>query len=273
MALKTTFSTTLDVRNMSEYITTEVRDNARIMQYIYRADSIVRDALRTLYAIDTGLEDSSVYNSVPQAPFEAPDQGITANTGDASLLDITPSSDAVTELWTLTFTSASAYSITGSVSGDQGTGSTGSNSSSTNSYLTVPSANWSGTPASGDVFYIAVYRANPLIVSISTFLASGLMLKAVNEGIDDISEKGVDFWEQGMALLERLQNPNDDNGLTLSTSGGLTYSQDISPEGIAYHIDAMGRDISRYADNEQTPWNDASNGVGTYDFFIGPIWR
>lgn len=274
MSLKAAFCTTLDVRNMSEYITTEVRDNARISQYIYRADSIIREALRSLYSIDSGLEDTTPYNNIPQAPFPHPDQNINGNdSASGSLLDVTPSSSAVTELWTVSFDSATTFNVSGSISGSQGSGSTASDFTSTNTNLVIPTGNWSGTFADGDIFYIATYKAQPLIVSISTFLAAGLMLKAVNEGIDDISEKGVDFWNQGMKLLKRLQNPNADDGITLSTASSPTYSQDISPEGIAYHISSLGCDVSRYANNENTPWNDSTNGSGDYyGFFVGPIW-
>ena len=53
MAVKDSLSTIQDVRNMSEYITTAVRDDARVRQYILRADSIIRDALRPYYAMDS----------------------------------------------------------------------------------------------------------------------------------------------------------------------------------------------------------------------------
>ena len=122
MAIKDTLCTIQDVRNLSEYITTEVRDDARVRQFIIRADSIVRDALRPYYTIDTELEESATYNGPPQAPYAVPDQDISANSGSGALSDVTLSSSAKAEVWTVTFSNSTAFSVSGSSSGSQGSG-------------------------------------------------------------------------------------------------------------------------------------------------------
>jgi len=267
MAVKDSLSTIQDVRNLSEYITTAVRDDARVRQYILRADSIIRDALRPYYAMDSEIEDTA-YNGPPQAPFAVPDHDIDANSSDGALSDITVASTAKTEVWTVTFTSATAFSVSGSTSGSQGTGATNSNFTTTNAYITIPSANWSGTFAANDTISIAVYRAKPLIVTCSALMATGLLIKSAFEGGDGVSARGIDFQTQAETLIERLQRPYEDDGLQLDTFS----ARDLTPEGVSYFVDLVGHDVSKYSDNEMTPWIDSRSGGGTLGFFIGPIW-
>ena len=267
MAVKDSLSTIQDVRNMSEYITTAVRDDARVRQYILRADSVIRDALRPYYAMDSEVEDTP-YNGPPQAPFAVPDHDISGNSSDGALSDITVASNAKTEVFTITFTGNTAFSVSGTVSGSQGTGSTASDFTASNSSIVIPAANWSGTFAANDVIKVAVYRAKPLIVTCSALLATGLLLKSSFEGGDGVSARGVDFQTQAEDLIDRLQRPYEDDGLQLDTFS----ARDLTPEGVAYFVDMVGKDVSRYADNEMTPWIDSRSGGGTLGFFIGPIW-
>jgi hypothetical protein len=265
MSQKTYLCTTLDVRNLSEYITTEVRDDARVQQYMMRADAILRDTLRPLYTIDTDLNESAPWNGPPQVPFAVPDQSIDANSDDGALSDITVSTAAITETLTITFTSSSAFGVVGSVTGSLGTGTTGGEH--TSGYLTIPAANWSGTFASGDIVYVSVYKAKPLIITLSALLSAGLMLKSTYQGIG-ISEMGKEYWEQGQDLLKKLQKPYTDEGLQLDSFS----ARDISPQGVSYAVDVLGRDVSKYADNELTPWTDSTTGGGLFEFFGGPVW-
>ena len=267
MAVKDSLSTIQDVRNLSEYITTAVRDDARVRQYILRADSIVRDALRPYYAMDTEVEDAP-YNGPPQSPYAVPDHDVSANSSDGALSDITVAATAKTEVWTVTFTSATAFSVSGTLSGAQGTGATNSNFTATNAYITIPSANWSGTFASGDKASIAVYRAKPLIVTCSALMATGLLIKSAFEGGDGVSARGADFQTQAENIVERLQRPYEDDGLQLDSFS----ARDITPEGVSYYVDTVGHDVSRYSDNELTPWIDSRSGGGAMGFFTGPIW-
>jgi hypothetical protein len=269
MAIKDTLCTIQDVRNLSEYITTEVRDDARVRQFIIRADSVVRDALRPYYTIDTELEETAPYNGPPQAPYAVTDQGIAANSGTGDLSDVTPSTSAKTEVWTITFFNSTAFSVSGTASGSQGSGNRNSNFTSTNGYLTIPTGNWSGTSSANDKIMVATYRAKPLIVTLSAMLAAGLLLRSVFEGGDEVSAKGLSFTGDAEAILSRLTRPYEDDGMQLDTFS----ERDISPEGVSYTVDIMGRDVSKYTDNEMTPWSDSTAGGGALlGFFIGPVW-
>lgn len=267
MALPALLSAPQDARNISEYITSTVRDDSRISSFIIKADSIVRSALREIYSIESGLLESAAWNGPPQASMSIED--VTGNTTTASLLDVTIASTAVTETWTLTFTDTTNYTFTGSISGDQSVGAVGSDSSPTNGAITVLAASWGGaTAAAGDIFFVTVYLPYAEIVACSTFLASGLLLKSVYQGTDGIADKGKEFFDHGMDLLKALQNPYGDDGATL---GSLGTGRDITPEGTNYAINYFGHDVSKYGDNENTPWDDSSTGSG-YGFFTGRIW-
>lgn len=265
MALKSTLCTTQDVRNLSEELTTQVRDNPRIVQFINRADGLIRNGLRGFYTIDSGLEITP-WNGFPQVPFEHEDHNISANTGTGSLLDVTPATTAITELWTVTFTDATSFTVSGSVSGAQGSGGTGSEFTSTNSFLVIPTAAWSGTHAANDLFYIPVYKADPLILACSAYLSAGMAMKSIFQG-EGPQIEGKLRWSDGMDILKKLQKPYTDEGYQLGTFS----PRDISPEGLEYQIDPLGRDASKYADNERTSYNDSSPG-GAFSFVWGPAW-
>jgi len=265
MSLKPLLCTVQDIRNLSEYISTEVRDDARVRQYILRADALLRDALRPIYAIESGIQESAPWNGPVQIPFALPDDNIDANTGTASLVDITVESTAdTTQVYTVTFDDPTNFTVTSDLEGSQGSGLVSGDHTTTNGDITIPTANWSGTAIAGDIFKVAVYLPKPAIVTCSALLSAGLMLRSVIEG--DMSEKGDAFWANGQNIIKSLQHPYEDNGMQLDSF----TPRDISPEGVAYAIDRHGNDVSSYADNEATPWVDSTNGgVG---FYYGPIW-
>jgi hypothetical protein len=265
MSLKPLLCTVTDIRNLSEYISTEVRDDARVRQYIIRADSMIRDMLRPIYTIEAGILESAPWNGPVQIPFALPDDGISANTGTGELIDITTVSTAdLTQVYTLTFSDTTNFTCTSDLEGAQGAGTTGGDFTSTNGDIIVPTANWIGTPAANDVFKVAVYLPKPTIVTCSALLSAGLMLRSVmTSGQSDL---GDIFWSNAQQMLTRLQKPYDDDGIQLDSFS----PRDISPEGVNYAVDRTGNDVSKYTDNENTPWVDSNEGgVG---FYYGPIW-
>jgi len=261
-----TYCTPADLRNLSEYISTEIRDNARLRQFQLRADSIIRDSLRPYYPIESGLYESAPWNGPVLTPFALPDDGIVGNTGDAQLLDVTVATTAdTTATYTVTIGNANTFTVFSEIEGNQGSGDISVDFTTSNGDVTIPAANWVGDPVTGDSFFFTVYRAKPLIVSISALMSAGLMLKSVSE-TGSIDERGTEFYNNGNELLLRLQAPYDDDGLQLESF----TPRDISPEGIQYHVDHLGRDVGRYSDNEATPWVDST--PGGYGFYYGPIW-
>jgi hypothetical protein len=72
----------------------------------------------------------------------------------------------VEQTWTLTFTSATAFGVSGDTVGSVGTGVVGSNFAPSNSafsqpYFTIPAAAWGGSPVAGDTL---VFQTHPAAV-------------------------------------------------------------------------------------------------------------
>jgi hypothetical protein len=274
MAIRENLCTPQDVRNLSEIITNQVRDDARVIQFIQKEDPIIRAGLRALYANgDTDLlNPDGPWNGPPQKPYPYVSEAtgnLVQNEGDADLVDVTPSSTAVTELWTLTFSSETAFSVWGSTSGAKEAGVTGSDYD--NSLIAIPAANWdlrAGTPDANDQFFVSTYRFDPLIVALSAKMAAAQTLRATTQGVsDEIIAESRRIYKEAQELLKQLQQPYMDTGFRLGTFA----ARDISPEGIAYAIDETGVDVTQYADNARTTQNEARSQAGLA-FFWGPTW-
>jgi hypothetical protein len=261
MALKTPLSTPGDVRNLREEIYSSVRDDQRLLSHIFRSDSIIRARLSGFYT-ETALEDSAPWNSLPQARIQ---QGnVDSNLGSGILSDVNPASTADTELWTITFGGVSTFSVISTLGGGQGSGNTGTVFTSTNAKLVIPVANWSGTPQSGDQFYVSTYKHRPLIVTLSAihsaYLASADLFRGERGLPPEVETLNRDF----KAIMDALASPYKEGGMRLDSFA----ERDISPEGVGYVIGSDGTDLSTYADNEQTPWDDSFS----LSFLNGPIW-
>lgn len=262
MSLQAPLSSPQDLRNWREEIYTSVRDDARLLAMIFRADGMIRARLRGYYTIDTDLEDSAPWNGPPLARLEVNDQ--SGNSGDGALIDVTPASTARTQQWTITFSSATAFSVRGSLSGSEGSGTTGANFTTADSELSIPSVNWSGTPVDGDEFFVSVYKHRPVIVALSSMYAAYYTSSEIFRGTEGLPPEVQQLRDDAEAMLDRLTSPYDDDGMRL----GSFSERDVSPEGLQYTISSTGVDISAYSDNEQTPWSDGQ----LYSFINGPIW-
>jgi hypothetical protein len=198
------------------------------------------------------------YTGPPLIPL--PDEENTGeNTGTGVMYGLNPSSSAYTELWTITFTSATAFGVVGSFSGSQGTGATSSAFTSTDSDIVIPTEAWSGTPASGDIFYVPVYKHHPSIVMLSTMLATGLIFKGQATGAaPDMNPEGAKLYDDAMKMLEDIAS-GDASLLGVNT---LIDSSDIL---VPYEISYSGTDVSNYRVDEicryisntyatQNPW-------------------
>lgn len=215
-----------------------------IQNIIIESDGMLRSALRQVYGTDltSGITPWAKFPEALTAP-----RAVNSGSGVLSP-EMTISSSAITELWTLTFTSSTEYGFVGSISGSQGTGTTSSDSASTNGYLTVPSAKWSGTPDSGDVFYVRVYAVEAALVNISSLFAAALLLDNLyTDEIPNRTEMAKGYKETAEELLEKYTS--EDSGYVLEI--GRT-ARDLNPIPIAGQmvVSDTGEDISDYADDE-----------------------
>jgi hypothetical protein len=226
-------------------------------------------ALRAKGIIDLKLANVvsgvSTFNVTPYAGpplIPLPDEENTGeNVGTGSLYGVVVASTAVTELWTVTFTTGSAYTVTGSFSGAQGTGSTAATFTATNLDISIPADVWStGTHASGDIFYIPVYKQHSSIVLLSTMLATGLIFKGLASGAaTQGGDTGVKFYDDAIALLDQMAASG--GGLI-----GVNTMLNSSDMQVSYEVSVYGYDVSGYRADEFERYQSSS------DFYSAPWW-
>lgn len=248
-------TTPLDVRLMNEILQNEtvnsniLVDDNRILRDIYFASSEVRATLYRVYDGDSMLETIPVAIP-PIIPKYNEQSGVTENTGDGVLYGIVPSEDAKTEQWTIIFTSTTAYDVVGSRSGGQGSGDTSSDFTSTNTWITIPSDVWSGTPATGDKFYVAVWAHYPMVVYLTTLIAASLIHNSIFNFVAPNETPITDkFRTEANRILGWLNKGYDENGTPFRLPS--FSADDLSEIPIPWYIDRLGSDISNYSSTEQ----------------------
>jgi len=265
--LKTTknqlYCTPIDVRVMSRGIvqvlthadTIDV-DDARVELAILRACGIIDLKLGGVISGTSSLEVVP-YAGTPIKPQAAYDETTTSeNPGTGGLYGIIPASSAYTEMWTITFTSSTAYGVVGTFSGSQGTGATDANFTSSNSDITIPSDCWNGTHATDDKFYVPVYRHHKSIVMLATMLATGYIFKGSGMNIRTQDNEGAKLYYDAIALLDDVVNSG-----TLLGTGWTIDSRDL---WVPYEINMSGYDITRYRTDEFDGMY-AQSGYSWYD--------
>lgn len=128
--------------------------------YAGNVATIPCSALVNAYTAATPTKVSSIYapgtiQPTVSAPVKTSTAGVfnLANTGSNPIVE--GPVGGVYDTWTLTFSSATAFSVTGTNTGGVGSGTTASNFAPNNTafsspYFTIPSAAWTGTWLSGD---------------------------------------------------------------------------------------------------------------------------
>lgn len=219
-----------------------VRSLAQIRRTIYSTDGQLRSLLRNLYGNDLTITS---WADVPEPK--------DVNTGSGGLTEATASASAITELWTVTYTSSSAFSVSGALSGAQGTGTKSTAFASTNGYLSIAAASWSGTPSSGDIFFIRVFAVEPTLVDVSACLAAISICRSVYgaqiPNSSDFAEQYEAYlWgsETKPGILRLILDPTK-SGMTLQK--GLT-SRNLNPIQVDWEISDEGQDVTDYATKE-----------------------
>jgi len=255
MALRTAknslFATPLDVWRYARLANPSVRPNNEMENFILYSQDIIRATLRKIYESDSALTASAPWATIaiPQSKYtDTKTEEEVENSGTGRLLGVDVASTAICEMWTVTFTSPTAFDVTASFSGSQGSGDKGSEFTSTNTDIVIPSAYWSGIPQKNDVFYFSTQLQYPLIVFMVAELAAAKWaeteLIAEQPNMSEFPEQ----WTTDVnKLLNRLQKPYDAEGLRLDSWS----NRDISPEMVSYEIDTLGRDVSNYETDER----------------------
>lgn len=234
------YSTPTDIRRISPLITKDVMQDERLWEFCSDADSFMVVALLPNYLSESALVDT------PYASTPVPDennQGIGRLLGDV----IVVSALAITEQWEIRFTTSSAFTVTGSSSGDQGDGNVSTEFTSTNERVVIPTSAWSDTDRiqADDIFRFATCNVFRILRAISAYKATALALQSLFSQNSINSEVESDKWmKHADSILDKMIG--DDPQYKLSTFP----NRNLDPIGIAYNIDEYGRDASDYADNE-----------------------
>ncbi len=217
---------------------TKIRNVQEILNVVKMTDGYIRAKLYD--AIGTDLT-TTTWIGLPFADRN--------NQGNVSLLTVSlaNTSAPITETWTLKFTSSTAFTLTGTLTGSQGTGSTAAAFTSTNTYITIAAASWSGTPNANDKIYFNTYDIDSVLVECSALRACAHLLDSVYaEEVPGASEYAARFEERAQKILDDLC---DKDTATQVPSKG---EKDIDVQYIQkpYDIDENGEDQTTYADND-----------------------
>lgn len=243
------FATPLDVRLLSNHLRTtaaKLPDEERemvlvsdiaIMKHILDATSIVRMFLQQRYG-GTLLASAPYFSpALPGAENQRPH-------GAWNLGGVTVGANATTEQWTVRFTSTTAFSVTGSISGAQGSGTTGEDFTATDEDIVIDSTFWNITdaaPTPEDVIYFSTYKHDMTVVILAAKLACAHVLKAMFSEVSPNEMAPANALEkEAMDLLKLLVD--EKSGVTLS-SVATSLRLNIL---YRYDVDLFGEDTTEY---------------------------
>ncbi len=229
------FCTILDVVLKIKRVVTDTinldESNSPTVIYNNEVDEIILSASQEIYAALYGL-----YRGTSNLSYSAPWVGAKIsnrqnNDPTARLAACRAGSNAICEHFTLTFSSATAYAASGFLSGGVGSSSVSSDftSSGDGDLIINASTNagtFSGTFASGDKIFISINKWHPFIAKICADKAAARIMRELTEmnlvSFDPAVYERLS--NRAQRNIERLQNPDDKNGLELSTLPTRDYS-------------------------------------------------
>jgi hypothetical protein len=207
-----------------------VKKPSQIRGAIEEIGAEVESALKRLYS-----------NLSTSAWIKSPIYGARNSSPHSELLPtITPGASAVTEVFTLEFTSTTAFSVKGDRTGVLSSGTTGS--TYTSSYINIPNTAWVGTFLPGDLFYVRTYISERLIESICSRLTAAKLLESVYTDQQPNQVGTVDS-------LRRDAKADINDLLDQSKVLGkepLKVSSDLEYEEVNYSVDELGNDVTTY---------------------------
>lgn len=222
------FCTVLDVILKAKKIVTDTinlhESNSAIVLYNNEIDEIIVNSSEEIYAALYGL-----YRGTSNLEASAPWVGAKIsnrqnNDATARLVACQAGASAICEHFTLTFSSATAYAASGFLSGGVGSSNISSDftSSGDGDLIIAASTNsgiFSGTFASGDKIFISINKWHPFIAKICAEKSAARIMRELTEmnlvGFDPAVYERMS--NRAQRNLERLQNPDDKNGMELSS--------------------------------------------------------
>ncbi len=223
-----------------------VLSEIEIRSLITRTDTRLKNELRPYYG--STLTTSTPYATSPVPRFGNTQTGnlLLENAAGTETLTVS-SSLSNTQVYTITFTSTTAFSVSSDLTGANGTGSTASDFTTTDTFLTIPTELWNGSFFNGDVHYIRVYTHESALVQLSALLAANQVLNTIyTEEVPDASASAEKYLEQYQRQVRALQRGEAFLEKGLST-------RDINPIQVDYEIDEYGVDATDYPEKDWNP--------------------
>lgn len=256
---RTRLCTPLDVRATSDLLKQTIlgqkQDEERVLVTdadidleIIKRSGLVMDALtKVVGTVPSGLQVTPYFGSpvVNYMNVRGLDEEAPKLTG------VTVGASAVTELWTIRFTSDTAFRVRGSVSGVQtATGAVGSNyTSDTDDDLVIPTGAWEIQDTGfdeGDFVYVPTYHVYPTVVQITSYLTAGDILdRLLSEHSPEMSKHGASLYKKGMDWLKMLQSGD----MSLGDSSSVPP---VEFQEMRYDVTLLGDDVTDYPDSEDT---------------------
>lgn len=177
---------------------------------------------------------------------------LIVNPTTANLLTISEATAVYSQVYKITFTSATEFIVESDLSGAQGTGATDSDFTTTDTYLTISKELWNGKFVKSDIFYVRVYNHEGMLVTLSAYLAAIELLDGIfTEEVPDASPTSSRYQRNYDRLIKAIQ----DGRIFLEID---LIARDINPVQVDYEIDQYGQDITNY---EELGWNKTSQEV------------
>jgi len=215
----------------SEASEEEMRDTISL------CDSQILSELRNLYSADL---TTTPWVGTPFRPRGQSTSGKLRLTNGSVSISISDSALVYTGAYRFDFTSATEFTVTHDLRGTQGTGSTDSSFTSTDTFLTVPAALWEGTFAENDVVIVKVYEYSRMLVRLSSLLSTVTLLDSLfTDESPNASTASQKYQRAYDKLMKDIQKEN-----AFLEAGLIT--QDISPIQVDYEVNEYGEDVTNY---------------------------
>ena len=261
------FCTILDVvLRLPMIVTGEINldeSDSPVVRYGYQIDEAIRDASQEVYTALLPLY--SIGNLEATSPWV----GAIISDGQnddptARLLACAAGASAICEHFTLTFSSATAYTAAGFLSGGIGSGTKSANfTGSGDADLLISAADnagmFNGTFVSGDKIYISINKWNRFIsrIAVDKAIAQVTRELAYSNGISIDPAIYERYSNRAKRRLKRLQLPDDKEGYELSTLAARDLNEISMGDWWHDRFDAFGQedqdfvgedDIEEYTD-------------------------
>lgn len=221
-----------------EIVSTQSISDQFIENLIYNADGMIDGYLLSIYG-QAVLSGQSVYYKGPVTISDTP--------STVTLMGVVVKSTAITEQWIVKFTGEDAFTLTGSFSGAQGSGTIAADFASTNTDIEIKSADWvlgdDSVVEQGTIIVFGTYTSHNTVRTLSAQLAAASVISSLYSN----SESEEAAWarslrKQAMDMLKVLVDPKNDASLTT-----ISYTEN-SMESVSWTIDRFGRDLTDYGE-------------------------